>query len=358
MHAETDAPSDYTRRAFMAPALSVLDLSPIPSGSTAGDALRNTIDLARHAEALGLRRYWLAEHHNAGSLACPAPELMIGQVAAQTRSLRVGAGGIMLPNHTALKVAETFRVLEALFPGRIDLGLGRAPGTDLRTAAVLRRSRQAVVVDDFPEQLAELVHYLDDDRPPRDGFGGSIRAIPTNVPAPELWMLGSSEAGGALMAAERGLGFAFAHHINPDDAVRVLRRYREAFVPGRRRSPWAILAVNVICAETDAAAARLATSAELSMVRFLQGIRDRPLPSVEEALAHRYDDQEEALRRGREANLIVGGVARVGERLGALVEAAGADEVMVLTHVHEHAARKRSYELLADALGARPAAGA
>ena len=334
----------------MAPALSVLDLSPIPSGSTAGDALRNTLDLARHAEALGLRRYWLAEQHNAGGLACPAPELMIGQVAATTTTLRVGSGGIMLPNHTPLKVAETFRVLHALFPGRIDLGLARAPGTDPRTAAALRRSREALV-DDFPEQLTELTRYLDDDGPPRTGFGGGVRAIPTNVPSPELWLLGSSEAGGALMAAQRGLGFAFAHHINPEDSVRVLRRYREAFVPSaRRREPWAILALAVVCAESDAAAERLASSGELAMVRFFQGIRDLPMPSVEEALAHRYDAHEEALRVGRGAHLLVGGVARVRERLAALVEASGADEVMVLTHVHEHAARKRSYELVAEAL--------
>ncbi len=338
-------------------ALSVLDLSPIPSGSTAGDALRNTLDLARHAEALGLRRYWLAEHHNAGGLACPAPELMIGQVAATTSSIRVGAGGIMLPNHTPLKVAETFRVLHALFPGRIDLGLGRAPGTDPRTAAALRRSREALVVDDFPEQLAELTRYLDDDGPPRTGFGGTIRAIPTNVPSPELWLLGSSEAGGALLAAERGLGFAFAHHINPEDSVRVLRRYREAFVPsGRLREPWAILALGVVCAETDAAAERLASSGELSLVRFLQGIRDLPMPSVEEALAHRYDALEQALKLGRGSNVLVGGPVRVGQRLTELVASSGADEVMVLTHVHEHAARKRSYELVAEVL-ATPAGG-
>jgi|HubBroStandDraft_4_1064222.scaffolds.fasta_scaffold04433_6 luciferase family oxidoreductase group 1 len=330
--------------------LSVLDLSPIPSGSAAGDALRNSLDLARHAEALGLRRYWLAEHHNAGGLACPAPEILIGQIAAVTKSIRVGAGGIMLPNHTPLKVAETFRVLHALFPGRIDLGLGRAPGTDPRTAAVLRRSREAVVVDEFPEQLSSLIGYLDDDGPPRTTFGGPIRAIPTNVPAPEMWLLGSSEAGGALMAAERGLGFAFAHHINPDDSVRVLRRYREAFVPSsRRREPWAILALGALCAESDEEAERLATSSELAMVWFLQGIRDRPLPSVEEALAYPYEPHEEALRLARHSRVLVGGPARVKNELEALVEASGADEVMVLTHVHSHAARKRSYELLAEA---------
>jgi luciferase family oxidoreductase group 1 len=338
----------------MPPSLSVLDLSPIPAGSTAGEALRNTLDLARHAEALGLRRYWLAEHHNAGSLACPAPQILIGQVAAGTRSMRVGSGGIMLPNHTPLKVAETFRVLHALFPGRIDLGLGRAPGTDPRTAAALRRSRQALLVDDFPQQLDELMRFLADDGPPRTGFSGTIRAIPIDVPSPEIWMLGSSEAGGALLAAQHGLGFAFAHHINPEDSARVLRRYREAFVPSpHRREPWAILALAVICAETDPAAQRLALSSELAMVRFVQGIRDRPLPSVEEALAYRYDAQEEALRLGRGAHVLVGGVARVRERLQALVESSGADEVMVLTHVHEHAARKRSYELVAEALAAR-----
>jgi luciferase family oxidoreductase group 1 len=337
----------------MAPVLSVLDLSPIPSGSTAGDALRNTIDLARHVEAIGLHRYWLAEHHNAGGLACPAPEIMIGQVAAATRTIRVGSGGMMLPNHTPLKVAETFRVLHALFPGRIDLGLGRAPGTDPRTATALRRSREAVVTDDFPERLDELTRYLEDDGPPRDGFSGTIRAIPTNVPAPELWLLGSSEAGGSVLAAQRGIGFAFAHHINPEDTVRVLRRYRETFrASALRRQPWAILAVAVICAETDAAAEELAKSGELAMVRFLQGIRDRPLPSVEEARAHVYDAEQEALRAAGSGRVLVGGVERVRDRLQSLVTASQADEIMVLTHVHEHEARKRSYELVAQALRA------
>ena len=335
----------------MRPSLSVLDLSPIPSGSTAGEALRNSLDLARHADALGLRRYWLAEHHNAGGLASSAPEIMIGQVAAVTRTIRVGAGGIMLPNHTPLKVAETFRVLHALFPGRIDLGLGRAPGTDPRTAAALRRSREAVVLDDFPERLDELARYLGDDDPPRAGFTGTIRAIPTNVPSPELWLLGSSDAGGAQLAAQRGLGFAFAHHINPDDATRVLLRYRETFVHSpHRREPWAILALGVVCAETDAAAERLASSGELAMAWFLQGIRDRPPPSVEEALAYRYDAQEQALRAGRGSHIIVGGQARVRGRIKALVDASQADEVMVLTHVHSHEARKRSYELVAEAV--------
>ncbi|MDP9149710.1 MAG: LLM class flavin-dependent oxidoreductase [Myxococcota bacterium] len=331
--------------------VSVLDLSPVLSGGTAGEALRNSLDLARHAEALGLRRYWVAEHHNAGSLACPAPEILIGQIAAITESIRVGSGGIMLPNHTPLKVAETFRVLHALFPGRIDLGVGRAPGTDSRTAAELRRSRDAVAVDDFPERFDDLTRYLDDDEPPRDRFTGTVRAIPLHVPAPELWMLGSSEAGGCLLAAQRGLGFAFAHHINPEDSARVLRRYRQLFVPSaHRHHPWAILAVAVVCAETDAEARELARSGELAMVRFLQGIRDRPLPNVEEARAHVFDAHEEALRGGRGEHVVVGGVERVRARLRQLAAHAQADEVMVLTHVHDHLARKRSYELVAGAL--------
>jgi luciferase family oxidoreductase group 1 len=337
----------------MSPALSVLDLSPIPAGFTAGDALGNTIDLARHAESLGFARYWLAEHHNAGAFACSTPEIMIGQVAAATRSIRVGSGGVMLPNHTPLKVAETFRVLHALFPGRIDLGLGRAPGTDPRTAAALRRSREAVRVDDFAERFDDLVRYLDDDDPPRPGVTGTIRAIPTNIPRPELWLLGSSDTGGARFAAERGLGFAYAHHLNPPDAAQSLRAYRAAFVPSALRpEPWAILAVALICADSDAEAVRLASSGRLAMIWSGRGIRDRPLPAVEDALLHRYDADEEALLAARGAGL-GGSPSSVRSQLLELVEEAQADEVMVLTHVHSHAARKRSYELVAQALAPR-----
>src|SRR6185437_7166622 len=254
------------------PRVSVLDLSPIPSGASAGDALRNTIDLARHAESLGLARYWLAEHHNAAALACSAPEIMIGQIAAATRAMRVGAGGIMLPNHSPLKVAETFRVLSALFPGRIDLGLGRAPGTDGRTAAVLRRSAQAPSGDDFPAQLDALMGYLGPDAAPRAAWATSVVAIPTGVAPPDLWILGSSDFG-ATLAAERGMGFAFAHHINPHEAATLLRAYRTSFRPSAcRATPEAILAVAVVCAETDAAAEELASAVDLGGVRFSQGL--------------------------------------------------------------------------------------
>jgi len=200
----------------------------------------------------------------------------------------------MLPNHTPLKVAESFRVLHALFPGRIDLGLGRAPGTDPRTAAALRRSREAVKADDFPEQLAELARYLEPDGPPRPGFATTIRAIPTNVPSPELWLLGSGDSGGAALAAERGLGFAFAHYMNPDEAAPVLRRYRETFVPSPGLAkPWAILAIGVICAESDEAAERLSTSSELAMVWFRQGTRIDGIDMPWDAPAHLRPQTEE-----------------------------------------------------------------
>lgn len=331
--------------------ISVLDLSPIPAGATAGDALRNTIDLARHAESIGLHRYWLAEHHNTKSLACSAPEVMIGQVAAATSRLRVGSGGVMLPNHSALHVAETFRVLTALFPGRIDLGLGRAPGTDARTAAALRRGVGPLTADDFPVQLDELFDYLEGDAAPREAWSPSIAAIPAGVPSPEPWILGSSEFGAAV-AAERGLGFAFAHLLNQHDASAMVRSYRERFRPSAYRSrPGAILAVSVVCAETDAEAEELASTVDLSGVRFSQGLRDLPLSSVAEAKAHPYTPDEESLRRLHRERHLVGGVARVRGLLRELLSASGADELMVTTNVHDHSARKRSYELVAEALG-------
>src|SRR5690349_13340832 len=208
--------------------LSVLDLSPVPSGRTAAEALANTIDLARHAEALGYARYWLAEHHNAAGLASPSPEVMIGHVACATSRIRVGAGGIMLPNHAPLKVAETFRVLEGLHPGRIDLGIGRAPGTDQLTAFALRRSREALAANDFPQQYSELLGYV-------DGFAeghpfAPIVAQPTDVALPPVWILGSSLYG-AQAAAAYGTGFAYAGHFGEADPCEPVRLYREGLRP-------------------------------------------------------------------------------------------------------------------------------
>lgn len=331
--------------------LSVLDLSPIPAGASPGDALRHTIALAGHADELGLTRYWLAEHHNAAGLAGASPEIMIGQVAAATRAIVVGSGGIMLPNHSPLKVAEVFRLLHALFPGRIDLGLGRAAGTDPRTAAKLRRSAQPPSEEEFPALFDELTGYLDGGGAPRPAWSNTTVAVPAGVAPPELWVLGSSDVG-ASFAAERGLGFAFAHHFNPDQAIEMLRAYRAGFRPSARRAePSAILTVSVVCAESDAEAEVLASSSDLSGVRFAQGIRDLPLPTVAEALAYRYDADEESLRSLHRLRHIVGGVDRVGGIVRELASASGADEVMVQTHVHDQAARRRSYSLLAAALG-------
>lgn len=253
--------------------LSALDLSPVPSGASSTDALRNTIDLARHADALGLARYWLAEHHNAASIASSSPEVMIGAVAAATTSIRVGSGGIMLPNHSSLKVAETFRALHALHPRRIDLGVGRAAGTDKRTALALRRSKELLGADGFPEQVEELLALLGSEPDPSMPFG-PLKAVPTGVPAPETHVLGASVESAAF-AARRGLGFAYGHHFAPEGAGEALARYRADFRASSFHGvPHAIVAVAVVCGETDAHAEELASSGDVSMMHFGQGLRD------------------------------------------------------------------------------------
>jgi luciferase family oxidoreductase group 1 len=328
--------------------LSVLDLSPVPSGSTSAQALRNTIELARAAEGWGYARYWLAEHHNLPGLASSSPEVMIGQVAAATARIRVGSGGIMLPNHSALKVAETFRVLEALHPGRIDLGIGRAPGTDGVTAAALRRSLDGFAAEDFPAQLGELLAYGGDGFPAGHPFA-SVRAVPADVPLPPIWILGSSDYG-AQAAAALGVGFAFARHMNPRGAEGAMRAYRDLFRPSpAMERPTAILCVSAIAAETPERADELATSMGLGLVRMRQG-RPAPLPSPEEAAAHRYTPHEQdQIRRYRRAQ-VLGDPDAVRDEILALAELTAADEVMVMTSVHDHGARLRSYELIAEAL--------
>lgn len=329
--------------------LSVLDLSPVPSGATAGDALRNTVDLARLTEHLGYTRYWLAEHHNMPGIASSAPEVVIGVVARETVRLRVGSGGIMLPNHPPLKVAETFKVLEALYPGRIDLGIGRAPGTDQLTALALRRSREALTADDFPAQLAELLAFANDDFPVDHPFR-AVRAVPVGVPLPPIWLLGSSDYG-AQVAGALGFGFAFARHINPYGAEVAMRLYRARFSPAAQLpAPRAILALSVICAETDARAADLAMSVDLSFLRLRRG-QPGLLPSPEEAKAYPYTDEERVQMEERRAHHVVGGPETVRARLTELIAQTGADELMVTTMIHDHAERRRSYELLAEIFG-------
>ncbi|MCC6453701.1 MAG: LLM class flavin-dependent oxidoreductase [Caldilineaceae bacterium] len=333
--------------------LSVLDLSPVSSGSTSAQALRNSIALAQVVDRLGYTRYWFAEHHNMPSIASSVPEIMIGQVARETTHLRVGSGGVMLPNHPPLKIAETFRMLEALYPGRIDLGIGRAPGTDPLTAFALRRNKDALHANDFPDHLSELMAFAADDFPSEHPFR-AITAMPNDVGFPTIWLLGSS-ATGSQMAASLGVGYAFAHHINPENAVAALRGYREHFKPSKYLDrPYSILTVALICAETTKEAERLASSVALSIVRLRNG-QPLPFPSPEEAAAYPYTPAERAQAEAyRKSTQIVGDPATVRSQLDRLVAVTGADEVMVATLIHSHEARVRSYELLAEVYGLEP----
>jgi luciferase family oxidoreductase group 1 len=326
--------------------LSVLDLSPVPSGTRASRALHETVELARAAEALGYARYWLAEHHNIASVASSAPAVMIATVAAATSRIRVGAGGVMLPNHAPLAVAETFRVLEGLHPGRIDLGIGRAPGTDQLTALALRRSREALGADDFPEQYAELLAYVDGF--PEDHPFRPVAAVPTDVPLPPVWILGSSLYGGQAAAAF-GTGFAFAGHFGAADPAEAVGGYREHFRPSARLAePRAILATAAIVAPTEERARELGRAADLSIVRLRQG-RPGPLPSPAEAAAHPWTAAELELAATFRRFVSVGTPDQVREELLARLRHSGADELMVTTNVHDPAERRLSYELLSAA---------
>ncbi len=334
------------------PPVSVLDLSPVVEGSTEGQALRDTIDLARHTDRLGFNRYWLAEHHGGAMVASSSPELMIGQVAAATEGIRVGSGGVMLPNHSPLRVAEQFKVLSALFPDRIDLGIGRAPGTDQMTAFALRRSREAMSANDLPEQLAELLAFAGS-RPWPEGHAFShIRAAPFEAPLPPIFLLGSSDFS-AQLAASSGLGFAFACQINPEMTVDALRLYREGFQPSEEfPEPYAIVSHAILCADDDELAHRLAAPSRVAFRRLRAG-RPTPLPTLAEALAEE-GPTELPPRTGRPERMIVGSPATVRDRLDELVGLSGADEVMAMTNVHGTDDRLDSYELLAEAFGLEP----
>ncbi len=321
--------------------LSVLDLAPIGSGSTAPQALRNSLELARHAERLGYTRYWFAEHHGMPSIASSAPEILIEHVASATERIRVGSGGIMLPNHAPLRIAEAFHTLETLHPGRIDLGVGRAPGTDPVTSSALR----PFDAEQFPQQLAELTALSRGGFPVGHPFH-RVRVVPEGVALPPVWLLGSSGAS-ARLAGQLGMGYAFASHFSPAPAGPPLQAYRDAFQPSVAfPRPHAIVAASVVCAETEEEAERLATSMQLAWVRLQRG-RFAPLPSPEEAAAYDYTPQDLAVVAGYRRLQVVGTPAQVRERLAALVAEAAADEVMVTTVVYDHAARLRSYELLA-----------
>jgi luciferase family oxidoreductase group 1 len=333
------------------PALSILDLSPVTTATSGAQALHNSLDLARFADRLGFARYWVAEHHNLPNIASSAPEIMIGQIAAVTARMRVGSGGVMLPNHAPLTVAERFKVLEALFPGRIDLGIGRAPGTDPVTSYALRRRQDDPAADDFLDRFQELLLFEQRGFPESHPFR-RIQAMPSDVALPPIYLLGSSGYS-AQLAAHVGAGFSFAHHFSDFDPVGPMTTYRDQFKPSAARAePHAILAVHAVCADTDAEADRLAASVDLNFARRRQG-QFLPIPSPEEAAAHDYSPTDRAWVAQNRARLIVGGKDKVMAHLEPLIAATQADEVMVTSMIFDHEARKHGYALIAEAFGLR-----
>ncbi|HUL81492.1 MAG TPA: LLM class flavin-dependent oxidoreductase [Gammaproteobacteria bacterium] len=321
-------------------ALSVLDLAFVSDGSTPAEALRNTLDLARHAERWGYTRYWLAEHHNMVGIASAATSIVIAHVAGGTKTIRVGAGGIMLPNHAPLVIAEQFGTLESLFPGRIDLGLGRAPGTDQRTLRALRRD--PLGAESFPQDVLELQAYFGALQP-----GQVVQAVPgTGLEVP-LWILGSSLYG-AQLAAALGLPYAFASHFAPDDLMPALAIYRENFRPSAQLAkPYAMVGANVIVADTDAEARRLFTSAQQAFTNLLRGARGQLRPPIDDIESY-WAPHEKAQAMRMLACSFVGSPATVRAGLERFVADTSADEVIVAAAIYDHAARLRSYELLAE----------
>jgi luciferase family oxidoreductase group 1 len=328
--------------------LSVLDQSPISQGSTGSQALANTLDLARLTDALGYHRYWVAEHHGGPMLAGPSPEALIGPIASTTQRIRVGSGGVMLPHYSPLKVAETFSVLAGLFPGRIDLALGRAAGTDPLTTFALQRDRRQAAPDDFPQQLAELLGYLDDSLPADHPFARLARTLPGRPERPEEWLLGSSQQS-ALWAADLGLPYAFADFINPNGAE-IAALYRERFAEAEHAdaSPRTAVGVWVICADSDEEARRLAASGRMTFTLLRRG-ELIAVPPPEEALAFlAEDDARRSAEPRSQRRAIVGAPETVRAQLEEVVASYVADEAIVVCITYEHAARRRSYELLAD----------
>jgi luciferase family oxidoreductase group 1 len=327
--------------------LSVLDLCPVPAGESAGEALRRSVDLARHAERWGFTRYWVAEHHGMPGIASSAPAVLVGHIASATSAIRVGSGGVMLPNHAPLTVAEQFGTLEAMHPGRIDLGIGRAPGTDRSTARALRRSAEGLPGADFAGQLAELRGYFAD-QAAEGGPPGRVRAIPAEGNEPAVWLLGSTGYS-AELAGLLGLPFAFAYHFSAANARPALALYRRTFTPAARLAePYCLISASVLCAEDAAAAHWLHGSSRLSMLRLRAG-HPSTLPGPEEAAGRPYSAAEQTVIAEATGSDVVGNPATVIESLRRLVASTGADELMVTTSTFAHADRLASYELLARA---------
>jgi luciferase family oxidoreductase group 1 len=333
--------------------LSALDQSPIAEGQTGADALRNTLDLAVLCDQLGYHRYWVAEHHGGPMLASASPEVLIGPIASATKQIRVGSGGVMLPHYSPLKVAEAFTVLAALYPGRIDLGLGRAAGTDPMTTYALQRDRRQASPDDFPQQLAELLAYFDDALPQDHPFARLAGTLPGRPELPDPWLLGSSPQS-AIWAGELGLPYAFADFINREGAE-IAQLYRERFKPAReRQAPFTAVAAWVLCADTDEEAQRLAASSRMTLTLLRRG-QLIPVPPPETALE--FLEREGKLRDGQDGDRgsgrrgVIGSPETVRAGIEELAQQYGADEVIVVTITHDHGARRRSYELLAEAMG-------
>ena len=325
------------------PPLSVLDLAPVPEGATPGQALANSLDLARHAEGLGYRRFWLAEHHNMTGIASAATAVVIAHIAAGTRRIRLGAGGIMLPNHPPLVIAEQFGTLEALHPGRIDLGLGRAPGTDGPTLRALRRDYESA--ERFPQDVLELQALLGPVQ-----AGQRVQAVPGAGSRVPLWILGSSLFG-AELAGMLGLPYAFASHFAPDALLPALAAYRARFRPSEQlQKPYAMVGINVVAAETDAQARRLFTTPQQQFARLVRGTRGLLPPPIDD-IESAWSPAEKAQASRMLARSLVGSRETIRAGLEALAAETGADEVMVASALHDHGARRASYAILAEAHG-------
>lgn len=326
--------------------LSVLDLAPVSEGFTSSDALHSTIDLTKHIESLGYTRMWFAEHHNHPGIASSAPAVLIAAVAAATERIRVGSGGVMLPNHPPLVVAEQFGTLEGLYPGRIDLGIGRAPGTDPVTARALRRSVDALSAEDFPEQLQDLRSFFAGGFPTGHPYS-SIAAVPTYGAGPDIWLLGSSGYS-AQVAGILGLPFAFAHHFSARNTIPALDLYRRTFQPSDVLSePYAMVAVRIVAAESDERARWLSNSADVAFLQLMQG-RPCPLPTPEDAAGYVWTEAERAAFADRQMGEIVGGPETVRAGLVELIESTAANEIMVTTVVHDPKEREASFSLLRE----------
>ncbi|NKE59663.1 LLM class flavin-dependent oxidoreductase [Lentzea sp. PSKA42] len=328
--------------------LSVLDLAPITSGSDATTALRNSRELAQQAERLGYHRYWFAEHHNMPGIASSAPAVLIEHIASATSTIRVGSGGVMLPNHAPLVVAEQFGMLEALHPGRIDLGIGRAPGTDQKTARALRRTEAGLSAENFPQELTELIKYFEGT--------AELNAVPAAGNKPPIWLLGSSGYS-AQAAGLLGLPFAFAHHFSAQNTLPALDLYRRHFRPSEVLSePYAMVCASVIVADTDEHARWIAGPGALSFVRLRQG-NPGPLATPEEAADYPYTEIDELVIEDRMSTQIIGSPSTVRAGLDELMESTAADELMVTTIVHGHEDRLRSFELLSELAERTPSLG-